>query len=179
MLNLISLFGVWYWRTGPQCNVKIGFAHPTGTQRYSPVIHKSSVYIQLQFKCAKSSLSCRKKKSRLLKADHPTLGWQTLRAWPSGCGTSPLIWLDFWQVKYVDCSCSLGLVISQCSSLFCFGNENNLYWAPIMCQVVQIKQTQTKTPTASHFSIFSKILWVNGGNIPILYLKTIRSREDI
>lgn len=57
MLNLISLFGVWYWRTGPQCNVKIGFAHPPGTQLYSPVIHKSSVYIQLQFRCAKSSLS--------------------------------------------------------------------------------------------------------------------------
>ena len=56
MLNLISLFGVWYWRTGPQSNVKMGFVYPPGTQLYSPVSHKSSVYIQLQFKCAKSPL---------------------------------------------------------------------------------------------------------------------------
>lgn len=56
MLNLIFMFGVWYWRTGPQCNIKIGFAHAPGTQLYSPAMHKSSVYIQLQFRRAPSSL---------------------------------------------------------------------------------------------------------------------------
>lgn len=139
MLNLISLFGVQYWRIEPQCNIKIGFPHPPDTQLYSPVIHKSSVYIQLQFKCARSSL-CPAVKRKVSSWKQIILPRQT-----NSEGLTFRIW---YKSSYL-----VRLLTGQICWLFVFswptnqftrvlvlssqGVGNNLYWASTMCEVLK------------------------------------------